>query len=186
MTALIREARIPHFKGYQNAHRLGQDSSQSRTGSAHVEGTDQQIVESNIDRTGDGDKIHRAFRISESAKDRADNIVSRNERNADKTDRQISSSSGNRFCRGGHCRNNGPYAQKQDCSGSNGQNEKQDDRIADSCGRILLLFCTDSLAYHNGRSHCQSYDHYCRHMHDLTADRDSGRAFHAVKLSDNE
>ena len=48
---------------------------------------------------------------------------------------------------------------------------------------IPIKHCTSG---HNRGAHSQPYDHDGKHVHDLTADRDSGGAVYRVKLSDDE
>ena len=57
---------------------------------------------------------------------------------------------------------------------------------ADGICRPPLVVCSDRLTDADGRSHRKSHDHNREHVHDLAADRDSGRICHAFKLSYNK
>ena len=48
-----------------------------------------QNIQRNIGGAGNGDKVHRAFGIPQTAEDGADDIVCRDERDADEADGQI-------------------------------------------------------------------------------------------------
>ena len=94
---LQRQSRIfpeNHGKRNHHANSLGQRSPQRRTGSAHFPCAQEQIIQPDICRTGDCDKVHGAFGISHATENGANNIIGCDKRDSQKSDDQIL----HRFC----------------------------------------------------------------------------------------
>ena len=175
-----------HGQGNQHADGLGQGGAKCRACGTKLQHADEQIIQGNIKSTGNRNEKHRTFRVSYAAENGADDVVGCDKRDTEKTDGQVADGTADSFLRGGHDSHNGFYKTEQDCGQSNGQQHEQRCRVADGqvhLPAVLRAHCTSG---HNRGAHSQPYDHDGKHVHDLTADRDSGGAVYRVKLSDDE
>lgn len=86
-------------QGNNNTQGLRKGSAQRSTHRAKGHGTDEKNIQRNIGGAGNGDKVHRAFGIPQTAEDGADDVVCRDERDADEADGQILHRAGNGLCR---------------------------------------------------------------------------------------
>ena len=80
---------LRHEQRDDDTQRLGECRAECGSGSTHMENSHKYIVERDICRAGNRDKIHRTFRVAHTTEDGSDDIISCNKRNSDKADRQV-------------------------------------------------------------------------------------------------
>ena len=151
-----------------------------------MEKSDKQIIQQNIHNTGNRNKIHRTFRISQSAENRTDHIIRRNKRNPEKTDCQISCCPGNSLRRRRHHRNNWLYKKQKQNRQHQRNPHKQSHRISHKHRSPFLIARPNRLSNRNRGSHRQPNDHHRQHMHHLAPDRNRRRTGNPIKLPHNK
>lgn len=93
----------------------------------------EQVVKRNIAHAGAGDKIHGALAVTHAAENRAQNVIGRDERNAEKADGQVCGGAADCFLRRRHDGSNG--ADKQQKKNS------QRDRNAIKSSTVFPMSC---------------------------------------------
>ena len=169
-----------------DAYGLGKGGAQRRAHGAQMKNAHEQIIQRYINRAGHGDKAHGAFAVAYAAKNGADNIISRDKRNADKADGQIRCRAGYGGRRRGHSADDGPCQQQQRHRHDQRKPGKQRDCVAHGLGGLSLLPAAHGLANGNGGAHGQPHDHDGEHVHHLASDGNRRGARRAFKLADDK
>lgn len=165
---------------------MGKHRPQRRAGRAQPEQADEQVIQRDIDDAGQRDKIHRGFGIAQTSENGTDDIVRRDERNSQKTYRQIARRSVNRLFRRGHGMNDQTDGQDQNGGQRDGQSHKQRRGVADVKSRAFFFVRADRLRDTDGGAHRQTDDHDCQHMHDLRSDGHGRNGGDGIVLADDK
>ena len=72
-----------HPQRQQHTDQLGERGAQRRTGRAHLQRPDEQVVQQDVADAGHGDEVHRAFGVAQPPENGGQNVVCCNARDAD-------------------------------------------------------------------------------------------------------
>ena len=189
VTFLHRKRAVPldqKNQGQKYRHGLRTDGRDGCAGRPHAEGTDEKVVESDVDKACDRHEDHRAFGIAKSPENAADHVVGRDEGNADEADHKVIFGLLEGLRR--HCQNTqDPVREDQKYHGQYGGKARKERRgIADKAGRLALRTRADGPADAHRGAHGQADDHNRQHVHDLTADCHGRHRRGAIKLPCDE
>ena len=147
---------------------------------------DEQIVQQNIHHAGNGHEVHRCFGIAQPAENRADDIIRHHKGNPDETNQQVIYRSRRSLFRGGHQRNDGPHAHRQQHQRNHGDTGKENNRIADDAVDFITVAAADGMTDFYGSAHGKAHNHDREHVHHLTTDGNSGGCLHGAESADDE
>ena len=80
---------------------------------AQMHGSHEEKVQTDVDNAGHSDEVHGTFAVPQSPEDGAEDVVGRNERDADEADREIGHGALHRLRRGGQKGYDGPPQAQQ-------------------------------------------------------------------------
>lgn len=165
---------------------LRDDRAPGRAGRPHGERPHEKIVERDIAEAGHRDKVHRTLRIAEPTKDRGDDVVGRDERDAEEADQKIRLRPRCRLKRRLHDTRNRAAKHDQHNGQHDGDHKEQHRRRADGLADPQPVLRANRLRNRDRRPHRQPYDHDGQHVHDLTANRYRRDASRPLKLPDDK
>ena len=155
-------------------------------GGVEMENAHKQIIQRDIRGARHDDEIHRAFAVAQPAEDGADDVIRRDKRDADETDREVGDRAvyGFRWC--GHDGNDRANQKQQNRGQRDRYRHEQRYGVPDILRRLPSISRADGLTDADGRSHREPDDHHREHMHYLRSDGNGGGAGDAFKLTDDE
>ena len=101
-------------RAMHDAEGLRERRAEGGAGGAEAQRAHEQIVQRDVRRAGDGDEVHRALAVAHAAEDGAEDVIGRDERDAEEADGQIGGRAGNGLGGRGHDGRDGPDQQEQD------------------------------------------------------------------------
>ena len=168
-------------QGNNNTQGLRKGSAQRSTHRAKGHGTDEKNIQRNIGGAGNGDKVHRAFGIPQTAEDGADDVVCRDERDADEADGQILHRAGNGLCRNTDQADQRAHCGHQHGGKTEGDRHEQGDGVADGGFGIAHIARPHGVADDDGGTHGKPNNDNGQHVHDLAAVGNGGDAVHPAE-----
>ena len=169
-----------------DADALRDDGRDGRALWPHAEEAQERVIEHDVQHAGDGDEIHRAARVTEPAEDGRDDVICRDERDAERTIIQVVIRADDSFFRRRHDGDDVRQEHHHDRRERDRHAEEQRDRVADGTRRRLHVAPADSTRDRDRRPHGEADDDDGHHVHDLTADGHSRDARRALELADDE
>ena len=173
-------------ESHPHAQSLGCHRSQSCTCGPHGEGTDEHIIQHNVEHTGDGHKVHGALCIPQSPEDAADDIVGNDERNPRKADKQIPPGLLIRLRRYSQKQENPVQSQQKQHRRPRCRRRKQGHGIPDAPRRSRTILCPHRMADRYRGTHRKAHDDYGQHVHYLASHRHGGDGACPVVLPGDE
>ena len=173
-------------KCQQHAECLRNDGRERGAHGTHGEGTDQNIVQNDIDDAGGEDEDHRTFRVAQSAEDAADDVIGSDKGDADEADQDIPARLFKSFRRCGKDPQNRVSCENQQRGDQHREDGKNGDCGADIPPGLPRVLCADRVSDRYGRAHRESDNNDCQHMHQLGADGDSRDRGSAVEPARDE
>ena len=155
-------------------------------GGVEMENAHKQIIQRDICGACHDDEIHRAFAVAQPAKVGADDVIRRDERNADEADGQIGRRAVNRLRRRGHNGNDRANHNQKNHGHRDRYRHEQCYGVSDVLRRLPSISRADRLTDADGRAHREPDDHHREHMHYLRSDGNGGGAGDAFKLTDDK
>lgn len=151
---------------------LGKNGGCGCSGGPHRHGADEDIVEEEIDETGESDKVHRRPCIAKPAEDAGKDIIGDDEGDACKADEKVRPCILPCFRRGLQPRED-RIARKEEEHGANEAEEgKEQHRASDAAGGFLPISAAHRAADGDGRPHGEPDDDDGQHVHQLASDGD--------------
>lgn len=155
-------------------------------GGVEMENAHKQIIQRDIRGACHGDEIHRAFAVAQPAEDGADDVIRRDKRDADETDREVGDRAVYGFRWRGHNGNDRANHNQKNHGHRDRYRHEQRYGVSDILRRLLSISRADRLTDADGRAHRKADDHHRQHVHDLRSDGNGGGAGDALKLTDDE
>ena len=156
----------------RNRHtdRLRERRAERRTGRSEMHRAHEEVIEHDIRRARNRDEVHRTFRVTEAAENRADDVVCCDERDTGEADGEVGHRALDRLRRGRNQTDNRTDTHHQYARQHDRQHHEQRYRVADAVRGLLAALCADRLRDADRCAHRKTHQHDCHHMHDLSAD----------------
>lgn len=149
---------------------LGKDGGCGCSGGPQCHGTDEEIVEEEIDETGESDKVHRRPCIAKSAEDGGEDIIGDDEGDACKADEKVRPCILPCFHRGLQPSEDGIDRKEEEHGADEAEEGKEQHRASNEAGGLLRSAAAHRAADGDGRSHGKPDDDDGQHVHQLASD----------------
>ena len=173
-----------HKQTQNHAECLREHGRKRCSAGRHVKARHKNQIARHVKYARKQNRQKRSSRITDSAKDAAEHIISHNKHGSRRTDQHIPHRPRKCFLRRIQKNRKRLRGHHHQSCHSKRQHRKKADAASDNIARFFLLSAADCLSHQNGRSHGQTCDDRCHHVHHLTSGRNRRHIRRRSELSD--
>ena len=181
-----RQLPIEVDEGKDHAHHFTGKGAPGGAGGAHVEGTDEKVVQKDVDYAGNGNEGHGGFCVSHAPEKAAHCVIQYNEGHSGKADGQVGSGIFQCFRRCLQQLQNEGHGEKEESSEYKGEGDEKGGGASHEAESFFFIFCAQGPGDGNGAADGEACNHDDDHVHHLAADGYAGNGGGAIVLAGNE